>query len=176
MRTASSHFVLVLTAALALGAGVPGAVGQGADTTLVQGRDDTKAQRLFGELMSPYCAGLTLAACPSPGADSLRQDIRTRLDRGESPKAIRAAYASVWGERILGAPPLRTWGFLLWLTPALLLGLGGAAVAVWLRSVRRRAGGAPGAAVPPSSGSEPPVDPALLKRLEEELAAFDGER
>ena len=82
---------------------VPSARAQEATPApVVRGYDATRAQRLFGDLMSPFCPGLTLATCPSPGADSLRRDIRTRLALGESPRAIRAAYAATWGEEILG--------------------------------------------------------------------------
>ena len=55
---------------------------QAFDTTMVQGLDDTGAQRLFGELMSPFCPGLTLATCPSPGAYSLRRGIQFPIRRG----------------------------------------------------------------------------------------------
>jgi len=155
------------------GVPAPVRVPQAFDTSVVRARDDTRAQRLFGELMSPYCPGLTLAACPSPGADSLRQDIRGRLDRGETPPAIRAAYAADWGERILGAPPLRRWGVALWVTPGILLVLGALGLTLWLRTVRPAPAAAGDEALPPSVGDVSPADRALRERLEAELKAFD---
>jgi cytochrome c-type biogenesis protein CcmH/NrfF len=142
------------------------------ESSTVRGYDDTKAERLFGELMSPFCPGLTLATCPSPGADSLRQDIRDRLDRGETPRAIRATYAADWGEQILGAPRLRGWGVVLWVAPGLVLVLGAAGLTVWLRAKTR--GTALGAGDQPAPADDGAGDdPALRKRLEQELAAFE---
>ena len=43
-----------------------------------------RAYALAGELLSPYCPGRTLADCPSPDAGALREEIRTRIDSGES--------------------------------------------------------------------------------------------
>lgn len=144
----------------------------GPDTTLVRGHDETAAQALFGQLMSPFCRGLTLAACPSPGADSLRRDIGTRLDAGESPRAIKAAYAADWGEQMLGAPPVRRWGIVLWTLPGAMLVVGGLAVALWLRTQNRRMKKLQAAE---SLGGEVPttIEPALLARLEAELEAFE---
>lgn len=169
--------VLVLAAVLAaLAAGqrnpVP-ALAQGpSDTTAVRAQDDTEAQRLFGQLMSPFCPGLTLAACPSPGADSLRSDIRARLSSGETPRSVVASYAVDWGEQMLGAPPVRDWGAVLWVTPGVLLTLGAIGLTLWLRTQRRRvdAAGTADAALPQSPG--PPDEPALEARLEAELKEY----
>lgn len=167
--------VIVLAVALVLAAGSlrprePGAQAV-ADTSFVRGADDTGAQRLFGELMSPFCRGLTLAACPSPGADSLRQDIRTRLSGGETPRSITAAYARDWGEQMLGAPPVRDWGVLLWAIPGVALVGGAAGLSLWLRTLRRRSEATEDAQPSDSEGRQP-VDPALRRRLDAELEAF----
>ena len=171
MRATTVAVLAMLVSGLASGRRLQGQ--QAADTALVRGRDDTKAQRLFGELMSPYCPGLTIATCPSPGADSLREDIRARLDRGETPRAIRASYVADWGERVLGAPPLREWGVLLWFAPGVLLVFGLVALTLWLRTLRPTPDAAcAGAALPDREGPSP-ADQALRERLEEELRAFD---
>lgn len=155
------------------GSGAPLRAQQAADTMVVRGRDDTRAQQLFGELMSPYCPGLTIATCPSPGADSLRQDIRGRLDRGETPRVIRASYVSDWGERILGAPPLRRWGVALWVMPGVLLGLGAVGLTLWLRSIRPAPGAPRDEALRPRDDDASPASQALRERLEVALRAFD---
>lgn len=155
---------------LALAAG-PAAVAhaQAPSDSVVRGYDDTRAQRLFGELMSPFCPGLTLATCPSAGADSLRQDIRLRLALGQSSRAIRETYAATWGEEILGAPRWRGWGIVLWVMPAVALAVGVLLLARWLIRVERRAGESGMA-----EGPEPRVlDERDRRRLDEELAAFD---
>jgi cytochrome c-type biogenesis protein CcmH len=142
-----------------------------ADTSVVRGWDDTEAQRLFGRLMSPFCPGLTLASCPSPGADSLRRDIRAKLARGEAPRTIVAAFAADWGEQMLGAPPVRDWGVLLWSLPGIVLLAGGVALALWLRRVRR--GGSAVGAAPRAGAEAPPLDPVWRERLDAELEAYE---
>ena len=162
-------WVLAAVAAAGPSLVAPAAPAQGsADTATVRGRDDTRAQRLFGEFMSPFCPGLTLATCPSEGADSLRWDIRERLDHGETPRQIRAAYVAAWGSRILGAPPLTSWSLGLWLSPAVLLVAGAGGVLVWLRS-HGHEGGASGAA----AADVLPADDVLRQQLADELKALD---
>ena len=165
-----SALVLLLLPAAAWGQAAPSSAPPPA---VVRARDDTRAQQLFGELMSPYCPGLTIATCPSPGADSLRQDIRGRLDRGETSRAIRASYVADWGERVLGAPPLRRWGVALWLTPGVLLLLGAVGLIWWLRALRRSPAAGDPEAPRPSPDGALPADRAILERLDEELRAFD---
>jgi len=149
------------------------ALAQGpSDTTAVRAQDDTEAQRLFGQLMSPYCQGLTLAACPSPGADSLRRDIRARLSGGETPRSVVASYAVDWGEQMLGAPPVRDWGAVLWLAPGVLLTLGAIGLTLWLRTQRRRVDAAGTADTAEAQGPGPPDEPALKARLEAELKEY----
>jgi len=148
------------------------------DTARVEALDDTEAQRLFGTLMSPYCPGLTIASCPSPGADSLRRDIRARLAGGEAPQAIVDAYVSAWGEQVLGAPPARSWALVLWVLPGLLLIAGAVALSLWLRSLRRvgiLAEEVPQGVPAPPDERVPTADQALLARLEAELREFGKE-
>ena len=150
------------------------ALAQGpSDTPAVRAQDDTEAQRLFGQLMSPFCQGLTLAACPSPGADSLRRDIRERLSGGEPPRSVVASYAADWGEQMLGAPPVRDWGAVLWLAPGVLLMLGAIGLTFWLRTQRRRVDAAGSADAAEAQGPGPLVDAFLQRRLEAELKEYD---
>jgi len=150
------------------------ALAQGpSDTTAVHAQDDTEAQRLFGQLMSPFCQGLTLAACPSPGADSLRRDIRERLSGGETPQSVVASYAADWGEQMLGAPPVRDWGAVLWAAPGVLLTLGAVGLTLWLRTQQRKVNAAEAADAAEPLGPGPPVDASLQRRLEAELTEYD---
>ncbi len=173
MNASRVAMACVLALGWSAGSGTPLRSQQAADTAVVRSRDDTRAQQLFGELMSPYCPGLTIATCPSPGADSLRQDIRQRLDRGETPRAIRASYAADWGERILGAPPLRRWGVALWVTPGLLLALGAVGLTLWLRSIRPAPRAVRDEALRRPDDDASPAERVLRERVEAELRAFD---
>jgi cytochrome c-type biogenesis protein CcmH len=162
---------VVTMIALALAAAPAGLPAQSGMDTVVQAREDTRAQRIFSTLMSPFCPGLTVAACPSPGAEQLREEVRRRLAAGEGERTIVAALVDVYGEGLLGAPPVRRWGLALWIPPGVSLLVGGALLALWLR---RRA--SPAAEDDAQAGAAAPeADPVLQARLQEALRAFDRE-
>jgi cytochrome c-type biogenesis protein CcmH len=142
----------------------PAAPAPGADTT-VAAQDVTRANRLLGTLMSPFCPGLTLANCPSPYAETLRVSIRTRLDAGEPPDSIVESLVAAFGEGIRGAPPARGMGLALWALPVVAVGASGLALFWWLRhrSVR-------GAVAPNDRPGGPPdqLTPEDRARLEAE--------
>jgi cytochrome c-type biogenesis protein CcmH len=162
------HAVVTMIA-LALAAAPEGLRAQAGVDTLVQAQDATRAQHIFGSLMSPFCPGLTVASCPSPGAEQMRQEIRRRLAAGEEERTIVAALVGEYGEGLLGAPPAKRWGLALWLPPAAALLLGGGALALWLR---RRSSSAPEEEAQ-ADAAAPETDPALQARLEEAIRGFD---
>jgi len=165
------HGSYVIVIALALAAVPTGLRAQAGMDTLVQARDETRALRIYSSLMSPFCPGLTVAACPSPGAEQMRQEVRRRLGAGEGEPAIVAALIATYGAEILGAPPAKRWGLALWIPPALALLLGGGALARWLR---RRA--SPAEEDEAQAGAAAPETNRVLRaRLEEELQAFGRE-
>jgi cytochrome c-type biogenesis protein CcmH len=165
------HASVATIIALALAA-VPASLrAQASADSLVQARDETRALRIYGGLMSPFCPGLTVASCPSPGAEEMRQEVRRRLAAGEGERTIVAGLVDEYGAAILGAPPAKRWGLLLWVPPGVLLLLGGTMLARWLRG--RAAPVAEGPA--PAGAGAPKPDPVLQARLEEALRAFDRE-
>jgi cytochrome c-type biogenesis protein CcmH len=165
------HGSVVTVLALAL-AVVPASLRAQAGTdTLVQARDETRALRIYSSLMSPFCPGLTVASCPSPGAEEMRQEVRRRLGAGEGEPAIVAALVATYGAGILGAPPAKRWGLVLWIPPALALLLGAGALAWWLR---RRSLTATEADADPAAPA-PEIDRVLRARLDEELQAYGRE-
>jgi cytochrome c-type biogenesis protein CcmH/NrfF len=150
--------------ALFLGWSVAAAQGAVWSDDTVAGRDSRVASRLYDELMSPYCPGYTLAACPSPSAESLRVEIAAALDRGVPAPDIVRDLERTYGEQIRGAPRARGLGLVLWVLPFVLLGL--AAVLVFRRLAR------PARAAPDMAhgvGASSPSDPQLLARLAAEL-------
>ena len=138
--------------ALALGA-VGAAVLVGVAAPAVAGPSlDSQARAIAARLRCPVCQNESVADSPSELAAQMRQLIRTRLEEGESPEAIVAYFVSRYGEWILLDPPRRGIGWLVWLTPGVLL-LGGIALAV--RFLRR--------AVRPGS-SELPARPGSTRQ------------
>lgn len=120
--------------------------------------------RLVGELMSPYCAGLTLENCPTSGAAAMREQIGLWLQEGHTETWILDTLVAEWGEAILGAPRFRGLGMVAWLAPAVVLAVTTLGLVTWLRRQGR-----PGPAPAPVA----PAAEALRRRVEEEIARLD---
>jgi len=89
--------------------------------------------RMIGELMSPYCHGLTLADCPTKGASELRNQIQGWLKEGRSENWILDELEKEYGPSILGAPRMRGIGLLAWVVPPLVFVAGFIGVVLFLR-------------------------------------------
>ena len=130
----------------------------------------TQAQ-LEGQVMCPVC-GTTLDQSDSPAAQQIKRVIRGRIRAGESDCTIKDALVASYGESILAAPRKSGFGLLAWWVP-----LGGilvAAVAVGLAAWRWSRRREPEPKLDPSLNGRGPLDPALERRVDEELARFDG--
>ena len=94
---------------------------------------------LAHELMSPYCPGRTLSACPSERAAEVRQWILLQEAAGATREEVVANLEARFGEQIYSAPAVRGWGLAAWALPLGALGLG-ALVVIWVlrRMVVRR--------------------------------------
>jgi cytochrome c-type biogenesis protein CcmH len=90
-----------------------------------------RAHGIASELRCPVCQGLSVADSPSPTAKAIYDDVRRRVDAGESDGSIRAFYVGRYGQWILLRPETSGMGALVWILPvaALLLGAGGLALA-----------------------------------------------
>jgi cytochrome c-type biogenesis protein CcmH len=99
-----------------------------------------RAHTIAAELRCPVCQGLSVADSPSPTAKAIYDDVRRRVDAGESDASIRAFYVGHYGQWILLRPETSGVGALVWILPvtALLLGAGGLALA--FRRWRRQSG------------------------------------
>ncbi|MBM3780416.1 MAG: hypothetical protein FJW29_01905 [Acidobacteria bacterium] len=122
--------------------------------------------RLFREVMSPFCPGLTLADCPSPAAFELRQTLAGRLARGESRDSLANELVAQYGPQILADPSDTPIGRVVWGVPIAGSLLGAAGLALMLRRWKRAR---PHEAMAGSS----PVSGDLTVRIDEELAALD---
>jgi cytochrome c-type biogenesis protein CcmH len=114
---------------------------------------EARARALSEELRCLVCQNQSIDDSDAPLARDIRLLIRERIGQGESNDAVRAYLVSRYGDFILLKPPLKPETLLLWLSPALTLGLG---VAVALIA-RRRA---------------PRLTPALSAEEEARLAAL----
>ena len=120
--------------------------------------------------MCPVC-NTPLEMSQSPAANRIRAFIRLRIDRGETKSEIKSQLVDEFGNGILAAPPKRGFNLLAWLLP--LAGLLAAGVAVTLAARRWRSTRDPAPPGPATNGRGP-IDPDLERRLDEELARFEG--
>lgn len=127
------------------------------------GADDPRLEALEERFIAPCCWAEPLSVHDSPLAHELREELRTRLERGETPAAIEASLVDRYGERVLSTPP-GIEPVALGVLAAILL-----AALTLGAAVRRRAGTR-------ASGSEGPAGPSdarLDAELERELAGLE---
>jgi cytochrome c-type biogenesis protein CcmH len=119
---------------------------------------------LEGEVMCPVC-GTTLDQSSSPAAQQIKRVIAGRIAAGDTKTEIKGRLVAEYGDSILAAPPRHGFGLLAWWLP--IGGIVVAAVVVGLGAWRwsRAREPAPRAVQ---------LDPALERRLDDELRRFDG--
>jgi cytochrome c-type biogenesis protein CcmH len=124
---------------------------------------------LENQIMCPVCAGETLAQSDSPAAGRVKHYIQERIAAGDTRSQIKRELVSIYGTRILAAPPRHGFDLIAWVLPLVLI-LGGAAamgLLAW-RWTRRRE------EPHPVESPQRPLDPELEARVDEELWRFDG--
>ena len=133
----------------------------------VQGAEEPEgwAYRYIGEVMSPFCPGRTLAACPSPQADSLRMWVLIQEAAGRSREDVHRELVERYGDVILSAPRARGFGVTAYAIPAAIFLAGGLFVGIFLRRQTRAA--ARRALEAPPAG---PLDPEIERIIDEELS------
>ena len=131
---------------------------------------DQILQQLSTDLMSPYCPGRTIAACPSPQARQLEDHILAEAKSGKTRDQIEHELVARFGRDIVGyePPPVLLYGS---------IGLGLVALLLLLRMGRRwsskpKASVATGTAAAAGAGAAAP-SAAELERLEDALDEID---
>jgi cytochrome c-type biogenesis protein CcmH len=123
------------------------------------------------EVICPTCH-TTLNLSDAPVADRMRAFISERIAAGETKSQIKSTLVAEFGEGVLAAPSKEGFNLLAWLLPLAGLAAGGVVVGVLVRRwVSARAAEAP---ADPSTNGRAPLDPELERRLDEELARFEG--
>jgi cytochrome c-type biogenesis protein CcmH len=126
-------------------------------------RHPTQAE-LEGEVMCPVC-GTTLDQSNSPAAQQIKRVIANRIAAGDTRSQIKDRLVAEYGDAILAAPPRTGFGLLAWWLPIAGIVAAAAVVGVgaWRWSRRREPAPAP-----------VPLDPALERRLDDELRRFEA--
>ena len=141
--------------------------------TLLFSADLTPQQQIESRLMCYCgCSDLTVRTCTCGTADGIRQEIGSRLARGESPDQVVAAFIARYGAQIRSAPTKRGFDLLAWSTPYVALFVAGTALVLlvrrWGRGGRRAAAGPLPAAVN-ADAPQTPADREIMKRIEREI-------
>ena len=133
---------------------------------------EVQAQALYESVMCPQCAGQTISQSHSQIAKAMRAAVRDGLLAGDSREEILDSLVASFGEGVLASPPKRGLSLLVWLAPPIALVLGGAAVALAVRALRRGTGPAP---VPASSKAAGDLAP-YLDMVDREIGGGGRER
>lgn len=102
---------------------------------------EARARALSKELRCLVCQNESIDDSNADLAHDIRVLLRERLAGGDSDQQVRQFVVSRYGDFILLRPPVEPATYLLWFGPALVLALGTAGAALYLR--RRRAADAP---------------------------------
>jgi cytochrome c-type biogenesis protein CcmH len=133
------------------------------DEVLADSRLEARARGISAGLRCLVCQNQSIDDSNAPLARDLRLLVRERLLAGDSDRAVLDYVVQRYGEFVLLRPPLNAGTYLLWLTPLLLLVVGGAMA---LRHFRRRAEHRMPVAEAPLSADESRRLAEILKRSE----------
>jgi len=121
---------------------------------------------LESELVCPVCE-TTLDTSDAPAARRMKAFIRARIAAGDTKSEIKAQLVDQFGTAVLAVPPRRGFDLVAWVLPLAGVGLGivvvGALAWRWSRVRGETASG----------GEEEELDPALERRLDDELEQYD---
>jgi cytochrome c-type biogenesis protein CcmH len=125
------------------------------------------AAELESELVCPICDS-TLDTSDSPAARRMKVFVRARIAAGDTKSEIKGKLVEQFGPTVLAVPPRAGFDWVAWLLP--LGGVAAGAVAVAALAWRwSRTKDEP----PPGPGGGETLDPALERRLDDELARFE---
>ena len=99
--------VLVLVGALAIGSRGP----SGPPT------EDQRVERITSVVRCPTCRGLSADQSDAPSAESIRDEVRRRVQAGETEAQIKGYLVSRYGGDILLQPEAEGVGVLVWALP-----------------------------------------------------------
>ena len=112
-------------------------------------------------VLAALLAGAARGA-PAPARVVPESEVRERLEAGESPGEVVQYFVDRYGEWILLSPRRSGFNLLVWAAPLAAVAVGLAIVSVRVRRWARE---------PASSGTAPPVDPAMRERIRRETEA-----
>jgi cytochrome c-type biogenesis protein CcmH len=122
------------------------------------------AADLEAEVVCPVCE-TTLDQSNAPVAERMKLYIRERIAAGDTEQEIKDALVREFGPGVLATPEKSGFGLLAWLLPLAILVVGAVVVGLLVRTWSRGRG---------ETLEEVSLDPELERRVDEELARFEG--
>ena len=149
----SRRLTWALLGVVLVGALVVGSGGQSGPPT-----EDQRVRRISSVVRCPTCRGLSAAQSDAPPAEAIRDEVRRRVQAGETDAEVKGYLVSRYGEDILLQPKSDGIGLLVWALPVVgvTVAVGGLVVVLRRRRVR------PGPKV--SDADKALVDEALRSR------------
>lgn len=86
---------------------------------------DPRAQELFKEIRCVVCQSQSLNDSAAPMAEDMKLFIIQEIDKGKTNAEIKKELVTLYGDGILMTPPVNQKSYVLWLTPLVLLIIGG---------------------------------------------------
>jgi cytochrome c-type biogenesis protein CcmH/NrfF len=141
-----SIFLIIATATSIAICLFPVSWAHASDKTSLSEETLVKTQEISDSIMSPYCPGRTLSACPSDKARNLRNEISVFFERGYSREAVVRQLTAKYGSAIKGEPESDGLWILAWMTPFVIILLACFFIAQWIkkhtsRTVRDKSAG-----------------------------------
>ena len=102
-------------------------------------KDPVLEKRMIGlaeKLRCLVCQNESLASSHAELAEDLRREVREQMSKGNSDQQIIDYLVSKYGDFVLYEPPVKSYTFLLWFGPFILLLLAGAGLFFQLRKRR----------------------------------------
>ena len=121
---------LVLVGALAVGS-----QGQSGPPT-----EDQRVRRISSVVRCPTCRGLSAAQSDAPPAEAIREEVRRRVQAGETDAQVKGYLVSRYGEDILLQPKSDGVGLVVWALPLIGVTLAVGGLVLVLRKRRMRPG------------------------------------
>jgi cytochrome c-type biogenesis protein CcmH len=133
---------------------------------------DDEVNTIAKQLYCPVCENVPLDVCGTKACADWRDEIRLMLNEGRSEGEIMTYFADRYGRRVLATPQIRGIDVVVWAAPILgvIAGIG-----VLIASLRRMAPETlTGTLAPEAAVSYGGLDPAYVRRVEDELSEYLG--
>jgi|PlaIllAssembly_1097288.scaffolds.fasta_scaffold155605_2 cytochrome c-type biogenesis protein CcmH len=137
------------------------------------GITDDQVNAIAKQLYCPVCENIPLDVCPTQACAQWRELIREKLAAGWNEKQIKNYFVEQYGERVLGAPPVKGINWLIYLIPPLAILAGGfilyKALRTWKTSESQSIPTASPASKVETNQTDGQPSDEYVKRLEDEL-------